>query len=182
MYARSSQNDQGSPESAEGARVGNKTAGFTIPTEVIRRAEEVVRASQDNSDPATAEMLRYLGSFIIRSSGSQETQDLALCMPGVEDAMWRLQHPDPMITKSRNNRVTAKDFWHLPCSATDEEAMAMAKKKAQERQLKEAVVEERRADRESKKRREVTDAIKRSEALLLEISSQGPSRLSTMVL
>ena len=49
--------------------------------------------------------------------------------------------------------------------------MAMAKKKAQERQLKEAIVEERRADRESKKRREVTDAIKRSEALLLEISS-----------
>ncbi len=60
--------------------------------------------------------------------------------------------------------------------------MAMAKKKAQERQLKEAAVEERCADRESKKRREVTDAIKRSKALLLEISSQGPFRLSTMVL
>ena len=65
VYARSSQNDQGSPESAEGVRVGNKTAGLSIPTEVIRRAEEAVRASQDNSDPATAEMLRYLGSFII---------------------------------------------------------------------------------------------------------------------
>jgi hypothetical protein len=103
-------------------------------------------------------------------------------MPRVEDAMRRQQHPDPTITEIRNNRVTAKDFWHLPGSATGEEAMAMAKKKAQERQLKEAAVEERRADRESKKRREVTDAIKRSEALLLEISSQGPSRLSTMVL
>ena len=104
----SSRNDQGSPKSAEGARVGNKTTGLTIPTKVIRRAEEVVRASQDNSDPATAETLRYLGSFIIRSSGSQETQDLLLCMLRVEDAMsGRQQHPDPTITEIiRNNRVT----------------------------------------------------------------------------
>ena len=183
VYARSSsQSEQrSSPESPAGAQCESEIEGLTIPEEVLKKAEEAVQASNTQPDPAIAEILRYLGSFIVRNSGSQVTREI-LGMQRVADAMHRMEHPDPMAAELRNVRITAKDFWNLPGSATGEEALAIAKNKAEERQLKEAAVEERRIDRESKKRRDLTTAVLRSEVLLLEISSQGPSRLSSLVL
>ena len=113
-------------------------------------------------------------------SGREDAEEL-LSMPRVVEAMQRMQHPDPMAAELRNTRITTKDLWSLSGSAIGEEAMDMAKKKAEERQLKEAgLVEERRVDKESKRRRDLTEAVKRSKELLEQISCQGPSRLSTM--
>ena len=145
-----------------------------MPKDIMQAAEDVL-----HDQPIPTDLMKKVAGFIVKLSGREDAEEL-LSMPRVVEAMQRMQHPDPMAAELRNTRITAKDLWSLSGSATWEEAMAMAKKKAEERQLKEAGLEERRADRESKRRRDLTDAVQLSKELLEQISRQGPSRLSTL--
>ena len=96
--------------------------------------------------------------------------------------MQRMGHPDANAKVTRGTRVTTKDFWSLAGSATGYEAIAMAKRKVEEKQRKEAEVDDRRSKGESKRRRKLTEGMKQAEELLQEISRQGPPRVASLVL
>jgi hypothetical protein len=59
--------------------------------------------------------------------------------------------------------------------------MDMARRRAFEKQRKNAEVEERRKERVAKWRRILTNTVMRVEAVLQEISPQGPARLKSLV-
>ena len=183
VYARTPQRDaQGSPESAsEGNAAPDNQGSWAVPKDVMQAAEQAIHSTNNGLDAnIAARLLQKLGSFILQKGGSEDVREL-LSMPRVADTMQRMHNADPRATKVRGVRVTAKDVWSLAGSATGDEAMDMARRRASEKQRKDTEVEQRREERIAKRRRILTDAVMRAEAVMQEIARQGPARLKSLV-
>jgi hypothetical protein len=82
---------------------------------------------------------------------------------------------------SRRNRITAKDIWGLPGSATGPEALEILRAKEADRRR---IAEEKYARdeaREQKRRRTIVDNVNKATHLLTTISNSGPSKLNSLV-
>lgn len=81
---------------------------------------------------------------------------------------------------NRAGRVTAKDFFGLTGSATGEEALAISRRKYEEKKAKEEDAERNRREREEKRLFKVAQAMTKASALLAHIAQGGEPTIKAM--